>query len=151
MAGAALLCRIGIYMWICMQCKGPPAHSFFIGPIVINIHRDPQAHQRNRAHLLCFRSSASFCLIFAFAYSRAFTGQLADVALWNKPLGLDDVRAQINNEQGRAITGDTLHRSPLAIANFFTLTIPCPPVSLIGSIFAIPNPHFPSFEKRATK
>lgn len=37
--------------------------------------------------------------------NRAFTGQLADVALWNKPLGLDDVRAQINNEQGRAITG----------------------------------------------
>jgi hypothetical protein len=37
--------------------------------------------------------------------NRAFTGQLADVALWNKPLGLDDVRAQINNEQGRDITG----------------------------------------------
>ena len=37
--------------------------------------------------------------------NRAFTGQLADVALWNKPLGLDDVRAQINNEEGRDITG----------------------------------------------
>ena len=37
--------------------------------------------------------------------NRAFTGQLADIALWNKPLGLDDVRAQINNEHGLAITG----------------------------------------------
>ena len=35
---------------------------------------------------------------------------MADIALWNKPLGLDDVRAQINNEQGRDVTGDIQHR-----------------------------------------
>jgi hypothetical protein len=37
--------------------------------------------------------------------NRAFTGQLADIALWNKPLGLDDLRAQIDNQQERDVTG----------------------------------------------
>ena len=37
--------------------------------------------------------------------NRAFTGQMAEISLWNKPLGLDDIRAQIDNQKDRAITG----------------------------------------------
>lgn len=97
MVGAALLCRIGLQMWTRMHYKRR-THIRFLPSF------PPTTCVAIRPFIFCFQ------LIFVCAHPRAFEGQLADIALWNKPLGLDDVRAQINNEQGRDVTGDIQHR-----------------------------------------